>query len=170
MKSKNKDYFYSPYVPVNVFTQHDFQYAKWCDVESWSVTGMLAPHGGSNDIELALMLIGRKPAMLATGDLVYNITKFNIPVESSLIPRLAKIDNKYYRYVVYPPGCSHVVDQINAAYALYHKPSSKKLLYTTISHHIAMGIVLGYSKDDVAKYIVHNFTKEQFEKWTALVS
>lgn len=146
--------------------QNNFDKITWEEVEKLSITGLLGPH---NDIELALVILGKKPSMLATEYIIERIRRYKIEdLEIKLIPQLKDVDVRCYRYVIYRKGNNEIYDKMVSAFEVNKQTRPYKVGINSLSHDIALGRVLGYTDADIAQFIVTNFNKETFEKWQGL--
>lgn len=137
----------------------------WDEVRSFSITGKLGPHVG---ISSALLLARIKPVWLTSKDIAENFYVHfgHLGFMIGRVPKLSLMSN----FLSTNHGVFHQENRASfealcAAYELYQAgPVSRH----TLDCDIAVGLALGYNQNDIARFIVHNLWKEEFEIWASI--
>ena len=146
----------------------NFKELSWEFIVDMAKMGRLAPH---RHVELALLLEGTKPVVLTSEDEVtQTIRFFNDKIDAQLIPNTRKEGNlKLYPglYAIYLKGNDAVVDELGQIFGRTYNGTFgwSNRFKNTLNHDIDLGRALGYTEYDICKYIINNYTIDEFEEW-----
>jgi hypothetical protein len=142
-----------------------FKNMTWDDVRSLSITGKLGPHVG---VSSALLLARIKPVWLTTKDVAENFYVHfgHLGFVIDIVPKLSLVPNFLTaNYGVFHQENRASFEALCAAYELYQAgPISRH----TLNCDIAVGLALGYNQNDIARFIIQNLSKEEFEIWASI--
>jgi hypothetical protein len=148
----------------------DFKNASWDNLVAAGLYGMVGPHQPL--FEMTLVLYDRKPAALATemdarcirrlldDELIEVADQF----ELRPIPRLMGRGDWSYKYALIRKGNEQAYLDIVAAFDSYPADPTHRI-HICPTFDIALGRALGYREEDIARFLVHHLTREQFEAW-----
>lgn len=138
---------------------------SWEELNELSTDGKLGPH---NLIEAALLVTRRKPVWFATEEEAKTFTEAfgGMGFVYSVVPKLVEREDCYLKFGVYHQDNPEAFERLVSAWDIHEGPvHGIRVSETTMDFDLALGSALGYREVDLARFIVHNLSREQFMDW-----
>lgn len=145
---------------------------SWEEIKELSLDGVLGPYKSKGQDKKGL-LSGVKPVWLCPTSDTKEFLKENPEFKRRFLPNL-EIRNSFLTKsgkkfefndcAVFKESNKKYYEKLCKSYLIWIKEEGKN-----IASHILCGLALGYTKNDIAKYISHNYNQQKFESWKTMI-
>jgi len=136
----------------------------WTEIKLLSEHGSIGPH---NDVEFALLITRKKPMALTSPRMANQFERYFGQKDFKYYPIecLKSRHDDMYKGGICSPDNIWRIHQAEYAFLLLEDPTRMNTGASVLTTDILLGDSLGYSKNDLCKWIERNLGEEKFDIW-----